>query len=506
MSRLRFTAKNILSGYIFNTVSTLLRFVSRTVFVLYLSAEYLGVNGLLASVLGVLSFAELGFGTAMNYSLYKPIADNDTEKIKSLMHFYKNAYRIVAVVVTVIGLAIFPFLNVIVKDPGDVGNISTYYLVFLFNTVTSYFVSYKFCIVNAEQKNYIFSYIRTISTTLTTVLQIIVLVVFKNFLIYLLTAAAVELIQKVFITIYLNKKYPYLLDKDIQKLPKEELGTIRKNVKALVWHKIGEISVYQTDNIIISAFINVLTVGYLSNYNLVITSVSGFITIIFKSATASLGNLIATEDVEKQYYIFKIYRFLAFWLYGFSAIAFFVLLSPFIILWFGNEMVVSEIVVLLIVINHYMVGHRTCITNLKIAGGVFDQDKFVAFLQAIVNIAVSIIMVKLIGLPGVFVGTIVQGLLSSTIKPFIVYKHIFKMNVKYYFIDGFKYAMVVLISGILCWIIRLGVLSTITIYSFIVMALIVTVIPNGIFWLFYRNHEGLAYLKNVYANIKRRNK
>jgi len=297
MSRLRFTAKNILSGYIFNTVSTLLRFVSRTVFVLYLSAEYLGVNGLLASVLGVLSFAELGFGTAMNYSLYKPIADNDTEKIKSLMHFYKNAYRIVAVVVTVIGLAIFPFLNVIVKDPGDVGNISTYYLVFLFNTVTSYFVSYKFCIVNAEQKNYIFSYIRTISTTLTTVLQIIVLVVFKNFLIYLLTAAAVELIQKVFITIYLNKKYPYLLDKDIQKLPKEELGTIRKNVKALVWHKIGEISVYQTDNIIISAFINVLTVGYLSNYNLVITSVSGFITIIFKSATASLGNTISLKYI-----------------------------------------------------------------------------------------------------------------------------------------------------------------------------------------------------------------
>ena len=446
-------------------------------------------------------------GTAINFSLYKPVAENDTEKIKSYMIFYKKIYRVIALVVTVIGLLLLPFLDVIIPDPGDVSNVSMYYLIFLFNTVSSYFVSYKFSLVNAEQKNYVFSYIRTITYAVTTILQIVSLVLFHSFLVYLLIAAFFELTQKIFITIYLNKKYPYLLDKNVEKLDKRELKTIKNKVFALIWHKIGEISIYQTDNIIVSAFINVATVGVLSNYNMIIASVSGFITIIFKSTVGSLGNLIATEDTSRQLYIFRAYRFVAFWLYGFSAIAFFILLSPFISLWLNKpEMIVSETVVLLIIVNYYMSGNRACVNNVRNAGGVFEQGKYLSLIQGAVNLVVSIVMVKLIGLPGVFVGTIAQGILASTVKPIIIYKHVFKADVKQYFLESLKYAVTVIAAALLCWVIKGAVMQRVTILNFIIMVCVVTIIPNAVFFVLYRKTEGMDYLKQAFGVIKRRNK
>lgn len=497
MSRLKFIAKNIFAGYISSIITLLMGFISRTIFIYVLGITYLGVNGLFINVLGVLSFAELGIGTAMNYSLYKPVAEKDTEKIKSLMKFYKTAYRVIALIITIIGLSIVPFLKYIVKDPGNIGDISIYYLIFLFNTVSSYFVIYKFSLVNAEQKNYIFSYINTITSVVIITIQIISLVIFKSFLVYLLVAAIIGLIQKIFVSIYLNRKYPYLHDKNTKKLTKEDLKPIKKNVIALVWHKIGEISVHQTDNIIISVFINITTVGIISNYNLLMVSVSRFITVIFDSAIASLGNLIATEGVARQYYIFKVYRFVAFWLYGFSSIAFYILLSPFITLWIGKEMLISEFVLLLIIINYYMIGHRICINNIKSAGGVFDQDKYVALLQGVVNLIVSVVMVKLIGLPGVYIGTIVQGTLATIIKPIIVYKNIFHIKANDYFVDGFKYAGTVTFAAVICRIIKNAIMYNLTIFNFILMMVVVTLVPNILFFLFFRKTEEFLYMKNI---------
>lgn len=497
MSRLKYTTKNIFFGYISSIISVLLGFVSRTVFINILSITYLGVNGLFTNVLGVLSFAELGIGTAINYSLYKPVAENDIEKIKSLMNFYKNAYRIIALIVTIVGLVIYPFLNYIVKEPGNIGNIKTYYLIFLFNTVISYFVSYKFSLVNAEQKSYIFSNITTVTSLVTMIIQIFALLLFKSFLVFLIVGAVIGVIQRIFVSIYLNKKYPYLLDKDKRKLTKEELLPIKKNVVALIWHKIGETSVYQTSNIIISTFINVTMVGIISNYNLLITSISGFITIIFNSATASFGNLISTEDTSRQYYIFKVYRFLAFWLYGFSSIAFYILLSPFITLWIGSKYLISDFTLILIILNFYMTGHRICVNNVKSAGGVFEQDKYVGLIQGIVNIGVSIIMVKIIGLPGVFVGTLVQGLISTIVKPIVVYKYMFEIKSNEYFISGIKYFIAVTFALLICWAIKIFIFYNISFLNFLILMIVVTIIPNSLFFIFFRKTSEFEYFKTI---------
>ena len=505
MSRLKMTVKNIFFGYMASIVTMLFAFVSRTVFIRLLGATYLGVNGLFTNVLGVLSFAELGIGTAMNFSLYKPAAENDREKIKSLMSLYKTAYRAIAAVVAVIGLALVPFLKYIVKDPGNIGNISVYYLIFLFNTVITYFVSYKFSLVNAEQKNYIFSVINTITGIVTNLAQIIVLLLFKSFLAYLLIASFIGMAQKIFISVYLNKMYPYLSDKNISKLSREDLNPIIKNIKALVLHKIGEISVYQTDNIIISAFVNVTTVGLISNYNLILNSVNSFITTAFNAATASLGNLIATEKQNHQYEVFKVYRFCGFWVFGFVTIAIYTLSTPFITLWIGDKMTVANFVVFLIVLDYYFKGHRICINNIKTAGGVFYQDRYVSLIQAVVNLVVSIVMVKLIGLPGVYVGTVLQGVRSNIVKPYITYKSLFNVSPKHYYTDGVKYAAAVGAAWLLCNLARSLLLADgIGILSFAALTALTAIIPNLLFAaLFFRREEFLYIKKIIMKRVKK---
>ena len=209
MGRIQQAGKNIIFGYVSNFVILLMNFIQRTVFIMVLGRTLLGVNSIYTNVLNVLSLAELGIGTALNYSLYKPVANRDTEKIKSYMRLYKKAYLSVAVVITIIGVAISPFLKYILKNPGNysIRDLTVYYFIFLFNTVITYFVAYKYSLPNAEQKNYIQTNIITITKMITVSLQIIVILVTGNFYAYLLTAAAVELLQKIYVSHYLNRLY-----------------------------------------------------------------------------------------------------------------------------------------------------------------------------------------------------------------------------------------------------------------------------------------------------------
>lgn len=492
-SRLQMTVKNAFWSYFSMIVSFVISFVSRTVFIHCLGEGYLGVSGLFSNVLGVLSFAELGIGTAINFSLYKPVAENNIEKIKAYMRAYKIAYRVIALFILSLGLCLVPFMHYLIKDPGNVGNVTVYYLIYLFNTVSSYFVSYKFSLVNAEQKNYIYTNVNLIISITTTIVQIIVLLLYRNYLLYLLVSSIFGIGQKIIINKYFNKVYPYLKGKNNARLTKEEKGTLITKVKALIVHKIGEVSVHQTDNIIISAFVSTTMVGLLSNYYLLINTVNSVITILFNSVTGSLGNLVATEKKERQYEVFCKYRFLGFWFFGFSSVALGILMSPFITLWVGERMVVDHNVIILILINYYMIGQRICLNNIKSAAGVFEQDKYVALIQAVVNLAVSIGLVRVIGLPGVYIGTIVQGAISNIFKPILSYKTLFAKSSKLYFIDSFKYAMAVIAAYIVCGAISKYVFSDITMLRFGIMMVVVAIAPNLLFIILFRKRTEFKY-------------
>ena len=496
MGRVQSAAKNIAFGQIGNLITQILGFILRTVFIAHLGDTLNGINALYTSILSVLSMAELGIGTALNYSLYKPVAGRDYEKIKSYMQLYKKAYRVIGIVIAVIGLLISPFLPYLVKQPDGVSvrDLTLYYFIFLFNTVSSYFVAYKYSLVNAEQKNYIQTNIITITKMITVSLQIIVILTTGNFYLYLLTAAAVELLQKIFVSRYLDKRYPYLKDKNVTKLSKEETGEIVNKTKALVFHKVGDVARLQTDSMIISGFINVTLSGFVDNYNLVMNSVANVVNIIFNSVLSSFGNLIATESKEKQYRIFKVYRFAACWIYGFAAIGFSMLLTPLISLWLGEAKTLAYAVVICILIDFYFKGDRIVLSNFKTAAGVFEQDKYLALIQGAVNLIISIVLVQKIGLVGVYIGTIISGLIANITKPVIIYKVILEKDVKEYFRDSLKYIVVlVMMFGFLSLVKKL-VMPEVTIMTFAVMFVIICVVFNGIFLLLFGRGEEFKYL------------
>lgn len=502
MSRVQQAAKNIFFGYISNIVILVMGFLQRTVFIAVLGRTLLGVNGLYTDVLSMLSLAELGIGTALNYSLYKPVANHDYEKIKSYMQLYKKAYLVIAGVISVIGLALIPFLPYIIKDRSGitVDELTLYYLIFLFNTVSTYFVAYKYSLVNAEQRSYIQTNIATITKIITVFAQIIMLLVTKNFLVYLLTQAAVELLQKVAVSVYFNKLYPYLRDKNVKKLEKEETDTVVTKTKALMFHKIGDVARLSTDSIIITYFINVDSVAIVGNYTYIITYVANFVSIIFNSVVSGFGNLVATESREKQYSIFKVYRFFACWMYGFASVGFWLLLTPLVTgLWLNDSWKLEQIILTLILIDFYFKGGRVVLINFKIAAGVFEQDKYLSLIQGAVNLVLSIIGAKYIGLAGVYIGTVISGVLANLIQPFIVYRVCFEQKVWSYFKDSFKYIITIL--GVLLVLIPLKKLLMVQVnyFTFILMAVVITLIYNLVFFVIFRKTEEFGYLWDLFA-------
>ena len=511
MSRTENAFKNTTYGIISKIVSLVLGFVSRTVFIYILGNQYLGVNGLYTEILSMLSLAELGFGTALNFAMYKPVAENDSEKILKLLDFYKKIYRIIALIVAIIGIALLPFLQYIVKgaDQLSLFDLRLYFLIFLFNSIIGYFVSYKFSYVNSLQKNYVEANVNTILNVVTIVVQIAVIVLFRDFLAYLITQSVMLLISRFVLVLFLNKKFPILKKKPASTLTKEEKKPIFKEVRGLIVHQFSAVAVHSTDNIIISSLtgLGVVAVGLISNYNLLINSVLGFVTIIFTSITSGFGNLAASGSVDDFRSIFKIANFINFWIYGFCSIAFFVLIPPFITLWIGKENLIDTISFLLIIINCYLQGQSTIYNNARIAKGNFNKDKWLALTQALVNLIVSIIGAKFLGLVGVYIGTVVSRLVYVVFRPLSTYKFLFGKSSSEYYLKLILYFTIVCISGGITYLTTYYLLSSVNILKFILSTFIVAIIPNLIFTLiFFRSKEFKEFLVRVKSFMKGKRK
>ena len=496
--RIENSLKNFSSGLAINLVNSILTFFSRTIFIRVLGTSYLGVNGLLTNVLSMLSLAELGVGTAINFSLYKPVAEGDNEKIALLMNFYKKIYRWIGLLVFCVGLILMMFLDVIIKNPGDVKNLKLIFIIYLVNTAYSYLMSYKNTLLSANQKDYLLASANIIFNILTIVTQILVLLIAKNYIMYLLTNMLMLFIQRLYINNKITKMYPLLKEKMTEKLPKEDLKAIIKNVKAMMFHKIGDYCINGTDNIIMSAFISVSIVGLYSNYLMIITTVDGIIVMFFNSMTASLGNLIATESDEKKIEIFEVINFIGFWLFGFATICFYNLLNPFIELWIGKEFLIASSILIIVLLNYYLTGMRVPIYAVKAAAGIYDEDKYTPLIQSVVNLVLSIVLVQRWGLAGVFMGTLVSSIVLPFLqRPYIVCKYAFKTSSKRYFIKYSQY----LITIILITLLVSKILNTFflegTVINFIIRMLICTVIPNIVFLLLFRKTKEFKQILNI---------
>jgi O-antigen/teichoic acid export membrane protein len=499
MSRLANTKKNIVFGYISNILSLLFGFGSRTVFIYFLGTTYLGLNGLFLNLLSILSLAELGIGSAMTYALYKPVAQEDYSKVKGILKLYKQIYRKIAISILLLGILVMPFLNYMIKDVGSItyGEIILYYSFFLINSSSSYLVSYKYSLFQAQQKSYISSNIDLVVGLITTIIQMILIYIYRDYLVYLIVGFAINIISKILILKYISMKTVFLSSYEVEEINKDEYSEIKRNIKSLVFHKVGEVSIHQTDNIIISSIVGITFVGLLSNYMLIINTVSKFINVAISSVIGSLGNLIASKTKTKQYEIFKIYRFVAFWIYGFSTIAFWILIQSFVSLWIGYEFQLPNITIAIILCNFYLMGHRIILNNFKKAAGIFFRDRFLSLTEAAVNLIISIILAFQIGLVGVFIGTLLSGLITSIVRPLIIYKELFDVSPKKYFKDSIVFIFVTVMSLVIMLGIQNALIIDNLIIKFIVMVIITSILPNLIFFLFFNKRDEFKYIINV---------
>ena len=408
--------------------SLVVSFATKSIFVRLLGAEYNGVNGLFTNILQVLNLAELGFATSISYALYKPLKAGDEHTTAALMSYFAKIYRIIAIVVTVAGCCCIPFLQyLIAEDLSElsftINQLRGYFAMFLANTVCSYLLAYKRTIITADQNNYLVTNVDNTFNILLNIVQIILLLIYKNFYAYLATMIAKTVINNLVLHIIASKKYPYLHTYRKEKLSKIEKSAIFKNVQAAFLHRIGGVIIFSTTSIVISAFVSLVDAGKYSNYILIVNNVNMFINIIFNSVTASIGNLCVDESEERQYDIFKKIRYLAFFAAVFSYVCYIILFNPFIEIWVGGDMVMSMWVVFAISLNA-MVGYlRKAVNAFKDAKGMFRNDWYKPLLEAGVGIGLAIGLSYVWGTFGVIIGyTLATIFIAVPVENFVLFR------------------------------------------------------------------------------------
>lgn len=484
MNRTKNSARNAGIAVISKILTIIITFISRTIFIKYLGEEYLGVNGLFTNILMILSFAELGIGNAIIFKLYKPIADNDKEKIKTLVYFYKKAYFLIGLIIFFLGLLIIPFLGVMINNAPDIKESITFiYILFLINTTISYFFTYKKSVISGFQKEYIINIVTLITTFIQNIIQIIILVVSQNYILYLITLIASTIMNNVINSYIADKLYPYINEKEYSKLDKKEQKNIFNDVKSLIIYKLGYVLSNGTDNIIISSFLGVGQVGLLSNYTTITSAITSLLSTPFNSLTASIGNLNTIKDNDRKESVFYQILFISFIIYGYVSIATGILLNRFITIWLGIDYALAFSISIAIAFNLYIDGMRFVNYTFRNTLGLFKKGRFLPLLSSISNVILSIILVKYAGMFGVLIATGVTRLLIMTwYDPYLIHKNAFKTSSTRYYKTYIYYLVVSIITFILCTKID-RTISITGILGFIISGMVVSVIIFILFLL-----------------------
>lgn len=493
MSRTRNSLNNFKWALIGQSLGIVVSFIARIFFIRKLGNDYLGLNGLFTNILTILTLAELGVGDAINYSLYKPLANRDLEKCKILMKLYKKLYTIIGVVILILGLCITPFLSFVIKDMPNVPNISLIFILFVINTAISYFYSYKRNLLIADQNRYIATIYRYGIYVITNIVQICYLLITSNYIGFLIIQIFFTLLENILVSRHADKIYPYLKEECNGSLDKSTKDDIIKNTKALVMHKIGGVVVNSTDNIIISKFVNLIAVGLYSNYYMITNALLLVINQVYSSILASVGNLCNKRDKFYQYKIFKNIEFMTFWIATFTSASLLCLIDDFISIWVGEEYLLSNITVIVLVLNFYISISRKAVLTFRDATGVFYKDRYKALIEALINIVASMILVFKYQITGVFMGTVISSILTCIcVEPYVLYKYGFKRSAKLYYKNYVKKSIISLIVIIITYVVCN--MFNFNLYLNLILKFIVClIVPNIVILFVYRNSEEVQF-------------
>lgn len=501
-SRTEYSLINMFTGMVGYGINTVIGFVCRIIFVRTLSADYLGVNGLFANILSVLSLAELGISSAIIYALYKPLAEKDEKKIASIMQFYRKAYMAIGTVVAIVGLVMIPFLKVIIQDPPAISeNIYHLYLLQLLTTVISYFFSYRQSLLTAAQRQYIVSGYNYVITIAQSILQILYLLLTHEYIGYLVIQIIGGISYNVWVSRKAAKDYPYITAKNIDPLPKEEQRSLFRNIKALAVNKVSGVLVNSTDNIAITYFTGIGSVGLASNYTVLSSMVGSIIGLVFNALPGSIGNLNASEDEEKSYQFFNVLSLMNFWLFGWGAIGI-ALVSSDLVKWFyGAEYVLPLNIPLIIAINSFTIGQLQASYTYKSTLGLFRYGQYLLIFTGIINLVLDIIFGRLFGVFGIYLATLIARLCTNLwYEPYAVYRYGLKKNPMIYWAKYARNLLLLVFAGGICGI--LCSLCNFSVVANVALKLIIcTIVPNAVFVLAFYRTEEFAYLKSTANNI-----
>ena len=482
--RLKNSIRNTISGIVSRVIMIVFPFIIRTVIIKKIGMDYAGLNGLFTSVLMMLSISELGFGSALVYSMYKPIAEADNDKVCALLNLYKKVYRIVGLVILTIGLVLLPFIRSFINGevPADI-NVYVLYLVFLLNTVIGYFAfAYKNALLIASQRvdisNKIIMYVNLAMYGV----QIVVLWFLKNYMAYVILSPIFTVITNIVQSIVVDKLYPQY--KCRGSLEKSELKEIYKNVIGLIGDKISATVLLSTDTIVISATLGLTAVACYNNYYMIITAVRNLIMVIFDSIRPSVGNSMVTESVDKNYRDFKKISSLFVWISGFCSISMLCLFQPFMRIWVGEEYLLSTATVILFAVYFFGWKMLDVLMLYRDASGMWWHGKFRPYVVSILNIIGDILLVHFFGMDGVVFATLFTSVCIS--YPWILgvlFKQYFKGKPWDYLKHMGINSIFVIVSGLLTYFLCYHVVVGYSFAKFVIRIAICAIVPNVIFLL-----------------------
>ena len=472
----------------------LIGFVSRTVFLNILGVTYLGLNNYLSSLVSMLSLAELGIGGAMTYALYGPLARNEHGKINAFMTLFKKLYRMIGIGIFIFGTVLAVFLPYIIKDYPVNREVYIVYFLFVFNSASSYFFSYKRTLLYVDQRNYVMTSIDFGLSVLRAVLQIGVLIYTKNFVIYLLVGIFMNILGNLIMSSIVDRMYDYLYNEEITSITREEKERFVKNIKGNIVGRIGETIVFQTDSLLMGAYISLTAIGLYGNYIFVLGFLSLLASTTINPVTSSIGNLIHSEDttlITKLDFIKK-FQFIVFSMVYLLSMGFLIFINPFITIWLGKDFLFNIGVVVLIVVNFFLTNYRRpALILISVYGLSYEQNKKV-LVEITLNIVLSLfyLIVLDLGVAGILLGTICSTMLTCIwYEPYSAFKYGIKSSAKDYFQTMVKHFSVFTISVIFVILLDVYVFSKLGLIISIVMKIILYLGLFSIYIFIYRNHE-----------------
>lgn len=506
IERTKNASRNIFFGIILKAYQILVPFLMRTAMIYLMGVQYLGLNSLFTSILSVLNLAELGVGSAMVYSMYKPIAEDDNTSICALMKLYRTYYRVIGLVIAVVGCVLTPFIPKLINGEVPAGvNIYILYLLNLGATVLSYWLfAYKNSILQAHQRTDVVSKVTLATNTIQYGLQLFVLWAFHNYYLYVIVMLATQALTNIVTAISADRLYPQFKPKG--NIPREEVKRINQRIRDLFTAKLGGTITNSADTIVISAFLGLTQLAIYQNYYFVMNSICGFISVLFSSITAGIGNSLVTETRNKNYQDFKVFTFLICSILCVCCGCFVALYQPFMKIWVGQDLMLSFDFVILFCVLFYCLELAMLWATIKDAAGIWHEDRFRPFIGSMANLVLNLILVRYIGLYGIILSTIISYVFIS--MPWLVhnlFSMIYKTSVKSYLKKIAIYVIVTLLSSLIvyliCHFIKLDGVIGLIVYLIIGFS-----IPLLIQVLVYRRTDDYVYSIQLLKRIVNRRK